>query len=120
MKVSRHRGRLLHIGTNELLAATLRCYWLAAWPRRRSSSGFRRSFIYTQTHSVVSSLCQVTGVVADSSGQAHYVLSGTWDDKLESAKIVQSSRGSSGSEGKQKTVYQTLSPKLLWKKFPLP
>ncbi|XP_071060517.1 oxysterol-binding protein 2 isoform X1 [Pseudochaenichthys georgianus] len=63
---------------------------------------------------------KVTGVVADSGGQAHYVLSGTWDDKIESAKILQSSRGGSGSEGKQKTVYQTLSPKLLWKKYPLP
>ncbi|XP_036383972.1 oxysterol-binding protein 2 isoform X1 [Megalops cyprinoides] len=63
---------------------------------------------------------KVTGVVTDSDGQAHYILSGTWDDKIESAKIVQSSRGGSGSEGKQKTVYQTLSPKLLWKKYPLP
>ncbi|KAG5280611.1 hypothetical protein AALO_G00062070 [Alosa alosa] len=63
---------------------------------------------------------KVTGVVTDCDGQAHYVLSGTWDDKLESAKIVHSSRGSSSSEGKQKTVYQTLSPKLLWKKYPLP
>uniref|UniRef100_A0A3Q1H4Y9 Oxysterol-binding protein n=1 Tax=Acanthochromis polyacanthus TaxID=80966 RepID=A0A3Q1H4Y9_9TELE len=63
---------------------------------------------------------KVTGVVADSGGQAHYILSGTWDEKMESAKIVQSSRGGSGSEGKQKTVYQTLSPKLLWKKYPLP
>ncbi|XP_031712301.1 oxysterol-binding protein 2 isoform X5 [Anarrhichthys ocellatus] len=63
---------------------------------------------------------KVTGVVADSGGQAHYVLSGTWDDKIESAKIIQSSRGGSGSEGKQKTVYQTLSPKPLWKKYPLP
>ncbi|XP_034004678.1 oxysterol-binding protein 2 isoform X1 [Trematomus bernacchii] len=63
---------------------------------------------------------KVSGVVADSGGQAHYVLSGTWDDKIESAKILQSSRGGSGSEGKQKTVYQTLSPKLLWKKYPLP
>lgn len=64
--------------------------------------------------------CKVTGVVMDSDGQAHYILSGTWDDKMESAKIVQSSRGSSSSEGKQKTVYQTLTPKLLWKKYPLP
>ncbi|XP_044051375.1 oxysterol-binding protein 2 isoform X5 [Siniperca chuatsi] len=63
---------------------------------------------------------KVTGVVADSGGQAHYILSGTWDDKMESAKIIQSSRGGSGLEGKQKTVYQTLSPKLLWKKYPLP
>lgn len=65
-------------------------------------------------------LFQVTGVVADSGGQANYILSGTWDDKIESAKIVQSSRGGGGTEGKQKTVYQTLPPKLLWKKYPLP
>lgn len=51
---------------------------------------------------------------------AHYILSGTWDDKMESAKIVDSSQGCGGSEGKQKTVYQTLQPKLLWKKYPLP
>uniref|UniRef100_M4AU04 Oxysterol-binding protein n=1 Tax=Xiphophorus maculatus TaxID=8083 RepID=M4AU04_XIPMA len=63
---------------------------------------------------------KVTGVVADSKGQAHYILSGTWDEKMESAKIIQSSEGASGSEGKQKTVYQTLPPKLLWKKYPLP
>ncbi|XP_030625250.1 oxysterol-binding protein 2 isoform X2 [Chanos chanos] len=63
---------------------------------------------------------KVTGVVTDSDGTAHYILSGTWDDKMESAKIVESSRGCGGSEGKQKTVYQTLPPKLLWKKYPLP
>ncbi|KAM8866252.1 oxysterol-binding protein 2 isoform 1-T1 [Synchiropus picturatus] len=63
---------------------------------------------------------KVTGVVADAGRQAHYILSGTWDDKMESAKIVHSSRGGSGSEGKQKTVYQTLPPKLLWKKDSLP
>uniref|UniRef100_A0A3B4BW15 Oxysterol-binding protein n=1 Tax=Pygocentrus nattereri TaxID=42514 RepID=A0A3B4BW15_PYGNA len=63
---------------------------------------------------------KVTGVVADSDGLAHYILSGSWDDKMESAKIVESSRGCVGSEVKQKTVYQTLPPKLLWKKYPLP
>ncbi|KAK2845320.1 hypothetical protein Q7C36_010174 [Tachysurus vachellii] len=63
---------------------------------------------------------KVTGVVSDSEGQAHYILSGTWDDRMESAKIVQSSCGSNNAEGKQKTVYQTLTPRLLWKKYPLP
>ncbi|XP_057675702.1 oxysterol-binding protein 2 isoform X3 [Corythoichthys intestinalis] len=63
---------------------------------------------------------KVTGVVEDREGTAHYILSGTWDEKMESAKIVDSSQGSGGSEGKQKTVYQTLQPKLLWKKYPLP
>lgn len=62
----------------------------------------------------------MTGVVEDREGTAHYILSGTWDDKMESSKIVDSSQGCGGSEGKQKTVYQTLQPKLLWKKYPLP
>lgn len=62
----------------------------------------------------------MTGVVEDKEGTEHYILSGTWDDKMESAKIVESSQGCSGSEGKQKMVYQTLQPKLLWKKYPLP
>uniref|UniRef100_A0A671RSA4 Oxysterol-binding protein n=1 Tax=Sinocyclocheilus anshuiensis TaxID=1608454 RepID=A0A671RSA4_9TELE len=63
---------------------------------------------------------KVTGVVMDGEGCAHYILSGTWDDKMESAKIIESSHGCGGSEGKQKTVYQTLPPKLMWKKYPLP
>uniref|UniRef100_A0A4W4FPS4 Oxysterol-binding protein n=1 Tax=Electrophorus electricus TaxID=8005 RepID=A0A4W4FPS4_ELEEL len=63
---------------------------------------------------------KVTGVVADGEGQAHYILSGTWDERMESAKIVQRNRGNSGTEGKQKTIYQTLAPRLLWKKCPLP
>ncbi|GAB5579205.1 oxysterol-binding protein 2 isoform X1 [Prionailurus iriomotensis] len=63
---------------------------------------------------------KVTGVVSDSQGKAHYVLSGSWDEQMECAKIVQSSPSSPGSDGKQKTVYQTLPAKLLWKKYPLP
>ncbi|XP_045647332.1 oxysterol-binding protein 2 isoform X4 [Ursus americanus] len=63
---------------------------------------------------------KVTGVVSDSQGKAHYVLSGSWDEQMECAKIVQSSPSSPSSDGKQKTVYQTLPAKLLWKKYPLP
>ncbi|XP_048369877.1 oxysterol-binding protein 2 [Sphaerodactylus townsendi] len=64
---------------------------------------------------------KVTGVVMDAEGKAHYVMSGTWDEKMECSKIVQSSLGSSSVEGKlPKTVYQTLSPRTLWKKYPLP
>ncbi|KAG5834785.1 hypothetical protein ANANG_G00265250 [Anguilla anguilla] len=59
---------------------------------------------------------KVTGVVMDSENTAHFVLSGTWDDKIESARII----GSSQATGGQKTVYQTESPRQLWKKYPLP
>ncbi|XP_040859609.1 oxysterol-binding protein 2 isoform X2 [Ochotona curzoniae] len=60
---------------------------------------------------------KVTGVVSDSQGKAHYVLSGSWDEQMECSKILHSSPS---SDGKQKTVYQTLPAKLLWKKYPLP
>ncbi|KAM9621878.1 oxysterol-binding protein 2 isoform 2-T2 [Trichechus inunguis] len=63
---------------------------------------------------------KVTGVVSDSQGKAHYVLSGSWDEQMECAKVVHSSPSSPSSDGKQKTVYQTLPAKLLWKKYPLP
>ncbi|XP_051829099.1 oxysterol-binding protein 2 isoform X5 [Antechinus flavipes] len=63
---------------------------------------------------------KVTGVVTDSKEKAHYVLSGSWDEKMECAKIIQSSHSSPSTEGKQKMVYQTLPAKILWKKYPLP
>uniref|UniRef100_A0A3B3B8Y1 Oxysterol-binding protein n=1 Tax=Oryzias melastigma TaxID=30732 RepID=A0A3B3B8Y1_ORYME len=63
---------------------------------------------------------KVTGVVTDKEGKAHYVLSGTWDEKMEFSRIMQSSKGENGTEGKQRTVYQTLKAKEIWKKNPLP
>ncbi|XP_074177997.1 oxysterol-binding protein 2 isoform X1 [Rhinolophus sinicus] len=63
---------------------------------------------------------KVTGVVSDGQGKAQYVLSGSWDEQMECSKIVQSSPSSPSLDGKQKTVYQTLPAKLLWKKYPLP
>ncbi|CAM9337687.1 unnamed protein product [Lampetra planeri] len=63
---------------------------------------------------------KVTGVVTDNDGKAHYVLSGTWDDKMEFSRVMQSSKSENGTEGKQRTVYQTLKAKEIWKKNPLP
>lgn len=64
---------------------------------------------------------KVTGVVMDKDGKAHYVLSGTWDEKMELSRVMQSSRGGEyGTEGKQKTVYQTLKAREIWRKNPLP
>ncbi|XP_061458628.1 oxysterol-binding protein 2 isoform X2 [Rhineura floridana] len=64
---------------------------------------------------------KVTGLVTDADGKGHYVMSGTWDEKMECSKITQSTHGNGGSEGKlPKMVYQTLSPKVLWMKYPLP
>ncbi|XP_072563320.1 oxysterol-binding protein 1 isoform X2 [Paramormyrops kingsleyae] len=66
---------------------------------------------------------KVTGVVSDKDGKVHFVLSGTWDEKMEVSRVMQSSRGGggeNGTDGKQKTVYQTLRARELWKKNPLP
>ncbi|XP_061130946.1 oxysterol-binding protein 1-like isoform X1 [Syngnathus typhle] len=63
---------------------------------------------------------KVTGVVTDKDGKAHYVLSGTWDEKMEFSRIMQSSKSANGAEGKQRTVYQTLKAKEIWRKNPLP
>uniref|UniRef100_A0A670ZQY1 Oxysterol-binding protein n=2 Tax=Pseudonaja textilis TaxID=8673 RepID=A0A670ZQY1_PSETE len=64
---------------------------------------------------------KVTGVVMDADGNERYVMSGTWDEKMECSKVIEASQANSISEGKlPKTVYQTLSPKVLWKKYPLP
>lgn len=65
-------------------------------------------------------MTQVTGVVTDKDGKAHYVLSGTWDEKMEFSRVMQSSKGENGTEGKQRTVYQTLKAKEIWTKNPLP
>ncbi|XP_019899102.1 oxysterol-binding protein 1 isoform X1 [Esox lucius] len=63
---------------------------------------------------------KVTGVVMDKDGKAHYILSGTWDEKMEFSRVMQSTMGENGTEGRQKTVYQTLKAKELWRKNPLP
>ncbi|XP_070571665.1 oxysterol-binding protein 1-like isoform X2 [Ptychodera flava] len=64
---------------------------------------------------------KVTGVVTDVNGTAKYVVSGTWDKKLEAAKILQGGeRPSSGGKEKQQ-VYQTGPPRLLWhRNYPPP
>ncbi|XP_002735155.1 oxysterol-binding protein 1-like [Saccoglossus kowalevskii] len=63
---------------------------------------------------------KVTGIVTDAAGTAKYVISGTWDKKMEAAKILHGGeRPSSGS--KEKQVYQTGPPRLLWhRNYPPP
>ena len=63
------------------------------------------------------SLLQVTGVILDKAGQARFILSGTWDKKMECARVQHISNEKSG---KGKPVYQTGTPKLLWHQKPLP
>ncbi|KAG9354015.1 hypothetical protein JZ751_012139, partial [Albula glossodonta] len=59
---------------------------------------------------------KVSGVVMNSENVACFILSGTWDDKIDCTKII----GSSRAIGGQKTLYKTESPWQLWRKYPLP
>ncbi|GCC35263.1 hypothetical protein chiPu_0013746 [Chiloscyllium punctatum] len=59
---------------------------------------------------------KVTGVVSDSMGKAHFILSGTWDEKMEYSRVLHSSKGENSAEGRQKTVYETLRGKELWRR----
>lgn len=54
---------------------------------------------------------QVTGVVTDKDGVARWVLSGTWDARIEAARVI----GSHGSV-KGKPLLETTTPRTLWKR----
>ncbi|CAE1277747.1 OSBP [Acanthosepion pharaonis] len=53
---------------------------------------------------------KVTGVVTDNSGKAQWVLTGTWDDKMEGAKVI------NVDESKGKPIFETGSHKYVWKR----
>ncbi|KAJ8043715.1 Oxysterol-binding protein 1 [Holothuria leucospilota] len=60
---------------------------------------------------------KVTGVVVDASGAARYIVSGTWDRKVEIAKVLNERLDKSG---KGKPVYETGPPQLVWQRKPPP
>jgi hypothetical protein len=58
---------------------------------------------------------KVTGVVVNSKGYAEWVLQGTWDNKMEASKVI----NSHGSSAKGKPILETSTPRLIWKKNPI-
>lgn len=54
--------------------------------------------------------CQVTGVVTDKAGKARHVLQGTWDERIEGAKVLNT------VEQRGKTVYETGPTKVMWQR----
>ncbi|GBM53080.1 Oxysterol-binding protein 2 [Araneus ventricosus] len=59
---------------------------------------------------------QVTGVVTDHEGNAKFVLQGTWDNKMESARVLNSHGSVKG-----KPLLETSTPKTIWRRqFPGP
>jgi len=54
---------------------------------------------------------QVSGVITDSAGIVRYVLSGTWDSKLEGANVLNGDDANLG-----KVEYITGQSKLLWQR----
>lgn len=58
----------------------------------------------------------MTGVVVNKDDQIKWVLNGTWDNKMEASRVVNSSQK---SEKNSKPVIETETPKLIWKRvFP--
>ena len=62
------------------------------------------------TDAVCTNWLQVTGVISDSSGKANWVIQGTWDDKIDGAKVLTT------SESKGKTVFETGPTTLMWQR----
>ncbi|GBM53085.1 Oxysterol-binding protein 1 [Araneus ventricosus] len=59
---------------------------------------------------------KVTGVVTDHEGNAKFVLQGTWDNKMESARVLNSHGSVKG-----KPLLETSTPKTIWRRqFPGP
>lgn len=66
-------------------------------------------------------ILQVTGVVTDSSKVVRYVISGTWDNKLDGAKVIYTRSPSNVKQPPStphKSQAQTLPPVTLWMKNP--
>uniref|UniRef100_A0A8C3KJU6 Oxysterol-binding protein n=1 Tax=Calidris pygmaea TaxID=425635 RepID=A0A8C3KJU6_9CHAR len=62
---------------------------------------------------------KVTGEVTDPTGKVHFVLLGTWDEKMDCYKVTQGT-GDNGAEGRQRAHEAEDSRVLLWKRNPLP
>ncbi|NXE43693.1 OSBP1 protein, partial [Ptilorrhoa leucosticta] len=62
---------------------------------------------------------KVTGEVTDPSGKVHFVLLGTWDEKMDCYK-VQVGTGDNGAEARPRAHEAEDSRVLLWKRNPLP
>lgn len=54
---------------------------------------------------------KVTGVITDASGAARWVLQGTWDERVEAAKVIKTVES-----GKGKIVYETGESKVVWQR----
>ncbi|XP_061335276.1 oxysterol-binding protein 1 [Pezoporus flaviventris] len=62
---------------------------------------------------------KVTGEVTDPAGKVHFVLLGTWDEKMDCYR-VSLGPGDNGAEGRQRAHEAEESRVLLWKRNPLP
>uniref|UniRef100_A0A663LXT6 Oxysterol-binding protein n=1 Tax=Athene cunicularia TaxID=194338 RepID=A0A663LXT6_ATHCN len=62
---------------------------------------------------------KVTGEVTDPTGKVHFVLLGTWDEKMDCYKVMLGP-GDNGVEGRQRAHEAEDSRVLLWKRNPLP
>ncbi len=63
---------------------------------------------FTKTHF----LSQVTGVITDKNGTPQWYIRGTWDDKIEGAKILNTTINSKG-----KAEYETGPYTVMWQRI---
>ena len=54
---------------------------------------------------------QLTGVITNRDGEAKWVLQGTWDDRIECAKVINTVTNNKG-----KMVYETGEQKVVWQR----
>ena len=57
-------------------------------------------------------MIQVTGIVRDATDTERYLLTGTWDERLEAVKVLDISMTSQ----QHNVVYNTSSPIVLWQR----
>ncbi|NWX23131.1 OSBP1 protein, partial [Aegotheles bennettii] len=62
---------------------------------------------------------KVTGEVTDPAGKVHFVLLGTWDEKMDCYRVTPGT-GDNGAEGRPRAHEGEDSRVLLWKRNPLP
>jgi len=56
-------------------------------------------------------MLQVSGVITDATGKARWIVQGTWDDKMEGAKVLKTVESSRG-----KVIYETGEPIVMWQR----
>uniref|UniRef100_A0A669QZB9 Oxysterol-binding protein n=1 Tax=Phasianus colchicus TaxID=9054 RepID=A0A669QZB9_PHACC len=109
---SKFRGKYLSI----MPLGTIHCVFHA------SGNHYTWKKVTTTVHNIIVGklwIDQVTGEVMDPAGKVHFLLLGTWDEKMDCYKVATGS-GDNGAEGRQRLHEAEESRVPLWKRNQLP